>query len=271
MTFTLTPLGTAAPHPQPGRPCSGYLVEAGDAKVWMDAGPGTFAELQRHVRPGELTAIWISHLHSDHWTDLIAAEAGISDGGLGIERPIPVYAPADAPRRLACFYGRPDPGPLAEVFAFRPIEDGRPVDLGGPAPTSGAVEHGGPEFTSYAVEHGGIEAYGARIAYDGAVLAYTGDSGPCAELSRLARGADVLLAEAYVDRHEGPPVHLTPEDAAALAREAGAHTLLVTHVGPTLTPDAATARAHAAFGGRTLRAREGVTYEITKNGAHGAS
>ncbi len=258
MTFTLTPLGTAAPHPQPGRPCSGHLVEAGGAKVWMDAGPGTFAELQRHLHPGELTAIWISHLHSDHWTDLIAAEAGISDGGLGIDRPIPVYAPADAPRRLAGFYGKPDLGPLAEVFAFHALEDGHTVDLDG------------AQLATHAVVHG-IEAYGARITYDGAVLAYTGDSGPCPELGRLARGADVLLAEAYVDRHEGERVHLTPEDAGALAREAGVQTLLVTHVGPSLTPDEATDRAREEFGGHTVRAREGVAYEITKNRAQSAS
>ncbi|WP_199552003.1 MBL fold metallo-hydrolase [Streptomyces sp. N35] len=254
MTFTLTPLGTAAPHPQPGRPCSGYLVEAGDAKVWVDAGPGTFAELQRHVHPRELTAIWISHLHSDHWTDLIAAEAGISDGGLCAERPIPVHAPAGAPHRLAGFYGMPDPGPLADVFAFHAIEDGADIGLGGPVLTSRAVAHG-------------IEAYGARITYEGAVLAYTGDSGPCPQLTELARDADVLLAEAYVDRHEGEPVHLTPEDAGALAREAGVRTLLITHVGPGLTPDAATARAAQVFGGHTVRARETVAYEIAKRQA----
>ncbi|MFI6940731.1 MBL fold metallo-hydrolase [Streptomyces sp. NPDC050418] len=254
MTFTLTPLGTAAPHPRPGHPCSGYLVEAGDAKVWMDAGPGTFAALQQHVRPQELSAVWISHLHSDHWADLIAAEAGISDGGLRIDRPVPVHAPAAAPGRLAAFYGKPDPGALAEVFAFHAIEDG------------GTLRFGDAELTGHAVPHG-IEAYGARITYAGHVLAYTGDSGPGPELTELARGADVLLAEAYLDRHDGPRVngprlHLTPEDAGALAREAGVGTLLITHVGPTLTPDEATARAAAVFGGPTLRAEEGVSYTV---------
>ncbi|SDK87049.1 MBL fold metallo-hydrolase [Streptomyces indicus] len=250
MTFSVTPLGTAAPHPLPGRPCSGYLVRAGGATVWMDAGPGTFAELQRHVHPGELSAIWISHLHSDHWADLIAAEAGISDGGLRTGRPIPVYAPAAAPGRLAGFYGKPELGPLADVFAFHALADGATLTLGGAVLVSHAVPHG-------------IEAYGARITYEGAVLAYTGDSGPGPELTQLAQGADLLLAEAYLDRHgPGLRLHLTPEDAGGLARAAGPRELLVSHVGPGLTPAAAASRAAAVFGGPTGFAREGVTYDV---------
>lgn len=52
-------------------------------------------------------------------------------------------------------------------------------------------------------------------------------------------------------------MHLTPEDAGAVAKEAGVRELLVTHVGPTLTPESATERAGVVFGGRTTTAREG--------------
>ncbi|WP_156724247.1 MBL fold metallo-hydrolase [Streptomyces apocyni] len=253
MGLTVTVLGTASPHPRPGHPCSGYLLSAGDIRVWVDAGPGTFAELQRHVRPDELSAIWISHLHSDHWADLIAAEAGIADGGLTVDEPIPVYAPAGCAERLAGFFGAADPGALGQVFAFRELSDGLHLDLDG------------LRLTSRAVHHGGIEAYGLRAEVAGDVLAYSGDSGPCAALRELAEGADLLLCEADIDRAPTggePRQHLTPEDAGELARTARVGRLLVTHVGPTLTPDAAVERAAAAFGGRTERAREGATYQL---------
>lgn len=97
LTLTLTTLGTlgtASPHPWPGRPCSGYLLRGGGAEVWVDAGPGTFAELQRHTDPAGLTAIWISHLHADHCADLLAAAYGLAYGGLTPAVPVPVYAPA---------------------------------------------------------------------------------------------------------------------------------------------------------------------------------
>ncbi|GCB50418.1 metallo-beta-lactamase family protein [Streptomyces sp. NL15-2K] len=94
MALTLTVLGTASPHPQPDLPCSGYLLRDGGAEVWVDAGFGTFAELQRHTDPARLDAIWISHLHADHSADLLAAVYGLAYGGLTPDAPIPVYAPA---------------------------------------------------------------------------------------------------------------------------------------------------------------------------------
>ncbi|MCZ9340227.1 MBL fold metallo-hydrolase, partial [Streptomyces sp. TRM76130] len=110
MTFTLTVLGTASPHPAPGRPCSGHLVRGGGAEVWVDAGPGTFAELQRHTDPARLSAIWVSHLHADHSADLLAAVYALAYGGMTPEAPVPVYAPADCARRLAGYLGRTDTG-----------------------------------------------------------------------------------------------------------------------------------------------------------------
>ncbi|WP_031044783.1 hypothetical protein [Streptomyces sp. NRRL WC-3774] len=63
-----------------------------------------------------------------------------------------------------------------------------------------------------------------------------------------------------IDRHhEGEQVHLTPEDAGDIARKAGARELVVTHVGPSLTREAATTRAAVAFAGRTSTAFEGAT------------
>ncbi|CAL9610207.1 putative protein [Streptomyces sp. enrichment culture] len=253
MPLTLTVLGTASPHPAPGRPCSGHLVRGGGAEVWVDAGPGTFAELQRHTDPARLSAIWISHLHADHCADLLAATYALAYGGLTPEAPVPVYAPADCARRLAGFFGRPDTGFLDGVFAFHALEDGH------------TVRHGALLLTSRAVRHD-TEAYGLRAECEGRVLAYSGDSGPCAALTGLARDADLFLCEADIDHagehRESEQVHLTPEDAGSTARTAGARRLLVTHVGPTLTPGAATARAAAVFGGPTGTAREGVTTSV---------
>ncbi|MFH8939437.1 MBL fold metallo-hydrolase [Streptomyces griseosporeus] len=249
MPLALTVLGTASPHPCPGRPASGYLVRGGGAEVWVDAGFGTFAELRRHTDPERLDAIWISHLHADHSADLLAAVYGLAFGGLTPPAPVPVYAPRDCAPRLAGFFGRPDASFLTGIFDFRPLSDGH------------TARHGGLTLTARAVVHD-TEAYGLRAACDGKVLAYSGDSGPCAALGGLAAGADLFLCEADIDRHrEGEQrVHLTPEDAGACAR--GARRLLVTHVGPTLNRAAATARAAAVFGGPTAAAVEGDTHTL---------
>lgn len=246
MPLSLTVLGTASPYPQPGRPASGYLLRGGGAEIWVDAGFGTFAELQRHTDPTRLTAIWISHLHADHSADLAAALYGFAYGGLTLPAPLPVYAPADCARRLAGFLGRPDTEFLSGVYDFRTLYDGH------------SARHWNLTLSAHAVVHD-VEAYGLRVECQGRVFAYSGDSGPCDALTQLANGADLFLCEADVDTHRDgePRVHLTPEDAGACAK--GASRLLVTHVGPTLTPLAATVRAAVAFGGPTECALEGDT------------
>ncbi|MFI6036788.1 MBL fold metallo-hydrolase [Streptomyces sp. NPDC051315] len=250
MPLSLTVLGTASPHPGPDRPCSGYLLRGGGAEVWVDAGTGTFAELQRHTDPRRLTAIWISHLHADHSADLLAAFYALAYGGLTPPAPVPVYAPAGCAQRLAAFLGRPDARSMSGVLDFRPLYDGH------------AVRHWNLRLTSRAVVHD-TEAYGLRAECQGSVLAYSGDSGPCDALTSLASGADLFLCEADIDRHrDGEQVHLTPEDAGDAARKAGVRELVVTHVGPTLTRDCATARAGVAFGGPTRAAVEGVTLSL---------
>ncbi|MEU6557202.1 MBL fold metallo-hydrolase [Streptomyces sp. NPDC046915] len=250
MPLTLTVLGTASPHPGPGRPCSGYLLRGGGAEVWVDAGTGTFAELQRHTDPARLTAIWISHLHADHSADLLAAAYAFAFGGLAPPAPIPVYAPRDCARRLAGFFDRPDVVWLSHVLDFRPLYDGH------------VVQHWNLRLTTRAVVHD-AEAYGLRAESQGSVLAYSGDSGPCAALGELAVNADLFLCEADINEHrEGEQVHLTPEDAGRVAREAGVGELLITHVGPTLGRETATARAAVIAGRPTDTAREGETRTV---------
>jgi ribonuclease BN (tRNA processing enzyme) len=248
MPLTLTVLGTASPHPGPGRPCSGYLLAGGGAEVWVDAGPGTFAALQQHTDPARLTAIWISHLHADHSADLLSAAYAFAHGGMAPAAPVPVYAPQDCPRRLAGFLGRADVGFLKDVFDFRALYDGHDV------------RHWNLRLTARAVAHD-TEAYGLRAECQGSVLAYSGDSGPCPELAELALRADLFLCEADIDApREGEQVHLTPEDAGRVAHQARVRRLLVTHVGPTLTRETATARAAAVSGRSTAAAVEGETH-----------
>ena len=80
----------------PGGAGSGYLVASGGTSVLVDAGPGTFANLQRWIDPAVIDAVIISHHHPDHWTDLYALA---THARFALDRRgIPVYAPAEAGR-----------------------------------------------------------------------------------------------------------------------------------------------------------------------------
>ncbi len=69
MRFTV--LGRSPAVPNPGEACAGYLVEGGRSRVMVDIGPGTVAQLLRLCNPWELDAVVISHMHTDHFLDLV--------------------------------------------------------------------------------------------------------------------------------------------------------------------------------------------------------
>lgn len=237
MTFRLTVLGTATPYPRPGNPCSGYLLRTEHTAVWVDAGPGTLAELQRHHRPDLLDAVWISHTHADHAADLLPYYYALLFAGQQPHRPIPLYGPPGLADRLETFLAGADHNPAAAAFDVHELHDGHHAEIGDLTLASHAVDHGLP-------------AFGLRATHDDRVIAYSGDTGPCAALGTLADDADLLLCEA-----DGTgPHHCTPEDAAAAGRRA--KRLLLTHVGHTLTNAEAAERARAPI------ARPGETVVI---------
>ncbi len=86
--------------------------------------------------------------------------------------------------------------------------------------------------------HIGVNAVGYRVEAGGAVLAYTGDSGPCPAVIEMARDADLLVAEAtYQDASSQAFFHMSATQAAEHATSAGARRLMLTHILPTLDPE----------------------------------
>ncbi|QHC22941.1 MBL fold metallo-hydrolase [Streptomyces sp. GS7] len=248
----LTVLGCATPYPSADNPCSGYLVSHGDTHIWVDAGSGTLGPLQRHVRLDELDAIWISHLHADHSADLLTAYYGALYADIRLAAPIPLYGPEGIADRLAGFLTNgPTRSPVESAFAVTELEDGHRAAVGSLRLTSRAVAHDVPAFA-------------VRIEGAGRSLVYSGDTAPCASLTELAEGCDVLLCEA--ESAQAPvgseQVHHTPEDAGDTAGAARAGRLIVTHVGRFLTPEQAVARASARFDGPVEHAAAGAVFSI---------
>jgi ribonuclease BN (tRNA processing enzyme) len=245
MPFDLTVLGSASPYPRPGEPCSGYLVRSEGATVWLDAGPGTLAALQEHTALTDVDAIWISHLHADHVADLLPAVYALLFADLRSAKPLPLYGPPGIAKRLSDFLSNTGPAPIEQAFAVHELHDGHFAEVNGLTLASAAVEHGFP-------------AFGVRVTDGDRVLAYSGDTRPCAALDRLACGADLFLCEA--DGPEPSEAHLTPEDAARAAQGSGR--LALTHFGPFLAPEDAAKRAAAVHAGPVEVATPGRVFTV---------
>ncbi|MFD8569961.1 MBL fold metallo-hydrolase [Streptomyces sp. NPDC059639] len=244
----LTVLGSATPYPEAGNPCSGYLVEGGGARLWVDAGSGTLGALQRHARLDEIDAVWISHLHADHTADLLTAYYGLLYADIRRERPLPLYGPPGIADRLADFLTTGDQrSPVEEAFDIRELSDGHGARIGALDLASREVAHGMPAFA-------------LRVEHRGHSLVYSGDSAPCTALTDLATGCGTLLCEADGDTADG--VHHGPEEAGETAAAAGAGRLIVTHVGRGITPGDAVTRAASTYAGPVAYAAPGAVFPV---------
>ena len=172
---------------------------------------------QRDAWP-TVEAIAITHLHLDHWGDLIPWVWG-SLFGPGGSRPALWLPPGSTEALRPILHRLGSEDMLDRAFDVSEYEPRRPFAAAG------------LEVTAVPVVHYDIDAYGFRVQGD-RVLAYSGDSGPCDELVELSRDADLFLCEATLERGDldGPERgHLAPDEATAAAAAAGAKRLLLTH------------------------------------------
>ena len=251
MELTLTVLGTSAPFPVLGNACSGYLVRYGDSTLWLDAGPGTLMELQRHVTLENLSALWISHVHADHFGDLPALYYAYAFGDVSRETKLPVIGPSGWAQRVSAFVTNDVPHDMGTVFKVLEHEVDELDTVGEMQIRGRLVQHNAP---SYAV----------RVEAGGRSIVYSGDSGLCPELTELAAGVDVLLCEIGckdpLDSRRA--VHCTPEDAGQMATDAGVGHLMLTHLAPGLDDEEALNRAAAVYDGPIKLATAGLIINI---------
>ena len=244
----LTIVGCSGSGPGPRSPASCYLVEHDGFRLLLDLGNGSFGVLQGLVDPATIDALYLSHLHADHCLDVAPFVVWHRYSGRSRGRPVPLYAPAGADRRLAAaYYG--DGAPLEDVFDFT-VLTGAPLEMGPFSVSTTRTAHP-------------VECHAVRLTADGRSLVYTGDTGASAAVVELARGADVLLAEAAHPDVPGLPrdLHLTGREAGEHAAAAGVGRLLVTHVPPWGDPAAQLASARAIFPTAEL-VEPGATYDV---------
>ena len=265
----LTVVGCAGSFPGPDSAASCYLVQAEDAdgRTWtvaLDLGSGSLGPLQTHVDPAEIDAIGLSHLHPDHMADLCGLYVFLKyrPGGRDVpvrRAPLPVHGPFGTASRLADAYGLEPGENMADHLAVHTWRPGRAVQVGPMTLTPVAVEHPVP---AYGVRvQGPSEDDPSRLV----TLAYTGDSDACAGVDELARGADVLLAEAaFVEGRDDAirGIHLTGRRAAQAAAEAGSHRLVLTHIPAWNDPAVTLAEARAVYAGPVETARPGLVVRL---------
>ncbi|MHA7649265.1 ribonuclease Z [Mycobacterium sp. ML4] len=261
----VTLLGTGSPIPDPNRAGPATLVRAGGQVFLVDCGRGV---LQRAAAVGVgaagLSALLITHLHSDHIAEL---------GDVLITNWVTNFAPDPPPLQVI------GPPGIAEVVQATLKAFGHDIgyriahhaDLNAPPPvevhehTEGPVwDRDGVAIRVAPTDHRPVApTIGFRIEFDGASVVLAGDTVPCATLDQLASGADALVHTVirkdiltHVPQQRVKDVcdyHSSVQEAAATASRAGVGTLIMTHYVPAVAPgqeEQWRALAATEFGGR---------------------
>ena len=233
-------LGVNGPYPASGGATSGYFLEAGEKYLQFDFGAGVLARLTEIFPPEELDALFLSHWHFDHTSDLLPLIYRLQAAG----RALPVYGPADEASALQKIVAE------ADCFQLRTVAPGDELALGGVRVQVGSARHPVP-------------GVGYRVTAEEKTLGYTGDTKTLPGLAEFYRGCDLLLADGLfpqADWGEAKP-HLSARLAAELAREAGAKELILTHLNPVYAPELLLKEAREVFPGVKI-AQRGQVYAL---------
>ncbi len=205
----ITLLGTGTPTPSLSRMSSGYLLRIGGDVILLDHGPGTYHRMmQAGVQATEVSHVFFSHLHYDHCLDYVRLLITRWDQGCGEIPELKVYGPPPMRRMHNQLFGAD--GAFAPDITARTEHDlslGIYRARGGqgarawPMPeitelqNGDWVEENGWRVQTASVRHVQpyLNCYGYRLECDAGVVAYSGDTGPCKAMERLAQGADVLI------------------------------------------------------------------------------
>lgn len=250
MTTTVTLTGTGVPHVAPGRAGPGVLVRHGDVALQFDAGRATVLRLaEAGLAPHQLSAIFLTHVHSDHVLDL--ADVVMTrwlEGTIHPSGPLPIVA-VDG---LATRFASTMLDPYADDIAVR-VEHVQPhgpdlliESFAAPATPSEVwrSKDRAVVVEAVAVHHEPVhEAVGYRITTPDGVVVISGDTRVCDEIAGLAAGADVLVHEACRRSAMAPLIagtafesifdyHADTVELGALAASSGVEHLVLTHLIP---------------------------------------
>ena len=234
---------------RPGAVGAAYLVRSGDDAVVLDLGQGTFTNLAGALEPSTLRSVVISHLHPDHFIDLVPLRHYLH-WDFRPPRRVAVLGPSDLARRIDALHD--EPGFTAASLDI--------AEIGG----DGTRRLGALSLEARRIRHT-EDSYAFRVsAGNGPGLVYSGDCGDADGLRPLLRSGDTLLSEASygADAVADGSEHLNALDVGRLAADGAAGRVLLTHILMGHDRDAAAAAVRGVAGIETHVVDPGDRFSI---------
>jgi ribonuclease Z len=285
----VTLIGTGTPILNIDRFGMGTLVEAGGLKLLFDAGRGAAMRLhQAKVPLREITAIFVTHLHSDHIAGIpdVYATAPLIPAGAGRRVPLEIWGPqgiADVARGVELMFSANNHIRLAEKELVPEVINIATHDV--PADGGAVFQKNGVIVTAFLVDHGLAKpAYGYRIDYGGRAVVLSGDTIYTPNLIKHAKGVDLLVhcvaigsrrfEEAAPELAQRRYSHLAnPEMVGRILNEVRPKQAVLSHISLMSRPDIPRpgndelkSRIGALYGGPFVIGEDLMSFSITPNG-----
>jgi ribonuclease BN (tRNA processing enzyme) len=250
----LTVLGAGPAYTdRPDSSGAAYLVQAAGTTILLDLGQGSFPRLAAAIEPSRLDAVVVSHLHPDHFIDLVPLRHYLAYQ-FRPPRHVRVIAPAGLAERIDALHARP--GFTSETLDVESFDAERASDrrtIGNVALEARRVAHTG-------------DSHAVRLAVDQEApgLVYSGDCGRADDLAPLIRAGDTLLVEVSFGVGPVPPdsLHLAAPAIADLVRATRPGRVLLTHLQMGFDGGAAVEIVQAATTSRVTLVAPGDRYSI---------
>jgi ribonuclease BN (tRNA processing enzyme) len=260
----VTVLGKSPSWQDAAGACSGYLAQQDGGTVLLDCGNGVFSKLRGICDYVDVDAVVISHMHADHFLDLVPFSYALRYAPR--QQPVPVggWPGTDKPARPRLYLPAGGGALLRRVVSCWGTEDliDAAFDVheydAGDTVTVGTLNVRFCEVPHY------VATFAVELACERGRFTFGADCRPNEELVDFARDTDVLLIEATLPRPErdGHRGHLTAREAGEHGRFAGARRLVLTHYSDELDPELTKSQAAESYGGPVDLAREGATYTV---------
>lgn len=249
MATGLTIIGSSPAAPRPGSANSSYLVRLGGTAVVLDLGSGALSKLLEVEALENIDAIVISHMHADHFFDLVPLRYALK---YSVKRSsmLPVYLPPGGGKTLQTIVS-----PFARGASFF---DGvmRVTEYAPERPLKVAAAR-----ISFAKTRHYIDAFAIRVEAGMRAIAFSADTAPEPRVVELARDADIFVCESglgVTGTEQGDRGHSNAEEAATMARDASARQLILTHYPAQSDPANLKAAAKHIFPGEVRLAEDGM-------------
>lgn len=257
-------LGTGFPRPNPDHAGAATAVVAGKKWFVVDAGRGATLRIAgTSLQYEHLRAVFLTHLHSDHTAGL--PDLFDTSWQFGrLNTPLELYGPqgtqqlADAMLKFFEY----------DIHIRRDVQEKHPAagaTIRVHTVQEGVIyDDGDVRVTAFLVDHAPVEpAFGYRFDSGGKSIVISGDTRPSDNVVKFAKGADVLIHEAYLpeffERMDSPAVaaklksyHTSADEVGVIAARAGVKTLVLTHLIPAGEEKAFRQRASKHFHGRLI-------------------